>query len=144
MSCLVAIQNARRVTVGAGVLVAPDLVLTCAHVVNVALGRSIHEPTRPRPEAVLFVAFAAAPHEKRGAGVADGDIAWSAPPAGSAGDICLLRLQGYAPAAATPARLRTLPLRLDKSFRARASGFPEGWNQRPNAVAVDYAFVDVV
>jgi hypothetical protein len=57
-------------------------------------------------------------------------------------DICLLRLREVAPASATFAKLRALDF--DNPFNARASGFPEVWNQRPNTVDVDYALVDVI
>jgi hypothetical protein len=110
---------------------------------TVVLGRAIGEPRRPNPDAVLSVAFEVAPQERRNASVSTIAVAWSGPPASVSpgADICLLRLREAAPASATSAKLRTLDF--DNSFPARASGFPEGWNQRPNAVGVDYALVTV-
>src|ERR1700730_17789790 len=122
MSSLVAIKNARDVVVGTGILVKADRVLTCAHVVNVALGRTSSEASKPGPNVAVSLAFS--PAEGRSAVVADEDGAWSAPPAsGIAGaDVCLLRLREVAPTSAKIAKLRVL--HFDKPFEARVSGFP--------------------
>ncbi|MGX1322570.1 hypothetical protein AB7M17_006023 [Bradyrhizobium sp. USDA 377] len=144
MSSLVAIKNARDVVVGTGILVKADRVLTCAHVVNVALGRTSSEASKPGPNVAVSLAFEVSPAERRSAVVADEDGAWSAPPAsGIAGaDICLLRLREVAPTSAKIAKLRVL--HFDKPFEARVSGFPQEWNARPNAMQIDFATIDVV
>lgn len=46
-----------RRPVGAGFLVTPKHVLTCAHVVNAALGRSLNVPDQPTPASEIFLDF---------------------------------------------------------------------------------------
>lgn len=144
MSSLVAIKNARGVAIGTGILVKADRVLTCAHVVNVALGRQQSEARKPSSNTALSLGFEVDPAEERSAVVADDDGAWTAPPAsGIAGaDVCLLRLLEVAPASAKIAKLRSLDFA--QPFEARASGFPQEWNLRPNAMQIDYAAVEVM
>ncbi|GCD34690.1 serine protease [Streptomyces chrestomyceticus JCM 4735] len=101
--------------VGAGVLLADDLVLTCAHVVNSALGRDRYDQTLPGPGQEVRVRL---PHV-----AADRDLTarvepalWSPPRATAGGsrpvppgahlhhgDLAVLRLPGPAPAGAEPA-----------------------------------------
>jgi V8-like Glu-specific endopeptidase len=47
MTCVVSIHEAGGTLAGTGIIVAPDLVLTCAHVVNDAMKRTGDEPARP-------------------------------------------------------------------------------------------------
>ncbi|MEU7592131.1 trypsin-like peptidase domain-containing protein [Streptomyces sp. NPDC039022] len=101
--------------VGAGVLLADDLVLTCAHVVNSALGRDRYDQTLPGPDQGVRVRL---PHV-----APDRDLTarvepalWSPPRATAGGsrpvppgahlhhgDLAVLRLPGPAPAGAEPA-----------------------------------------
>ncbi|WP_238782649.1 trypsin-like peptidase domain-containing protein [Streptomyces monomycini] len=102
--------------VGAGVLLGDDLVLTCAHVVNSALGRDRYDQTLPGPGRTVRVRL---PHV-----APDRDLTarvepalWSPPRATAAagsgpvppgaqlhhGDLAVLRLPGPAPAGAEPA-----------------------------------------
>ncbi|WP_244410149.1 trypsin-like peptidase domain-containing protein [Streptomyces albofaciens] len=100
--------------VGAGVLVSDDLVLTCAHVVNSALGRDRYEQALPGPGRTVRVRLPhVAPDRELTAQVEPG--LWSPPraPGGSGpvppgallyhGDLAVLRLPGPAPAGAEPA-----------------------------------------
>ncbi|MEV5595034.1 trypsin-like peptidase domain-containing protein [Streptomyces sp. NPDC052496] len=101
--------------VGAGVLLADDAVLTCAHVVNSALGRDRYDQTLPGPGDTVRVRL---PHV-----APDRDLTahvepalWSPPRATAGGsrpvppgallyhgDLAVLRLAGPAPAGAEPA-----------------------------------------
>src|SRR5262249_20899776 len=91
----VMLGKSEKQTVGAGVLVDDDLILTCAHVVNGALERDLLQTGRPEKGAVIQVRF----HKAIAAGNFDTTIdSWTdpprkdvAPPRGA--DICLLRLR---------------------------------------------------
>src|SRR5690349_16271554 len=50
------LRNADGKPAGAGVLISGDLVLTCAHVVNVALGRPVEEPAKTSSPVLLTFA----------------------------------------------------------------------------------------
>src|ERR1700678_2937373 len=99
MSILASIHSANGTFAGTGFVAAPGLILTCAHVVNTALGRRENAAERPDEKALVEVWFEGAP----GAGiVAAGDTspdAWSKPPFERArgADICVLRLREQAP-----------------------------------------------
>lgn len=91
-------------SVGLGVLVGPKRVVTCAHVVNVALGRDPREPAVP--EKPVWVEFAASPTQRNRAHIE----LWQPPAAPSGdggGDIAGLLLDGDVelPAGTDPARL---------------------------------------
>ncbi|MFH8348249.1 trypsin-like peptidase domain-containing protein [Streptomyces sp. NPDC018045] len=110
----VSVRDAGR-AVGAGVLLADDLVLTCAHVVNSALGRDRYDQALPGPGHPVRVRL---PHV-----APDRDLTahvepalWSPPRATAGGtgpvppgallhhgDLAVLRLPGAAPAGAEPA-----------------------------------------
>ncbi|MCI5163514.1 MAG: hypothetical protein D3917_16130, partial [Candidatus Electrothrix sp. AX5] len=49
-------QDLRR-PVGAGFLVTPKHILTCAHVVNTALGRNLNAADQPSPASEVFLDF---------------------------------------------------------------------------------------
>ncbi len=100
--------------VGAGVLVSDDLVLTCAHVVNSALGRDRYEQAMPGPGHTVRLRLPhVAPDRELTAQVEP--AMWSPPraPGGSGpvppgallyhGDLAVLRLPGPAPTGAEPA-----------------------------------------
>src|SRR5262245_43696461 len=111
---------------GAGVLVAPDLVLTCAHVVNVALNRPKDGPGRPPSDKPVKVRFEAAPTEVSTATIDDAADAWSDPPADRAAgaDLCLLRLKLPKPNAARPAVVAVHDL-VEPILKVMARGYPE-------------------
>jgi hypothetical protein len=117
---------------GAGFLVSPSLVITCAHVVNIALNR---EFAKGRPQGDVAVKLLATGSLPIPAHVDEADDAWSDPPtAGSEGsDFCLLRLASQL--AIAPASLGIFTTELTGS-RFRAAGFPPDWD-------VDYAHGDV-
>src|SRR2546422_715774 len=86
-----------QVPIGAGILVERNLVLTCAHVVNVALGRAESETWRPTGK--VSVGFLDAPSLSLKASVDQEDDAWIPPSSTQPGaDLCLLRLTSNAPA----------------------------------------------
>ncbi|HJT03478.1 MAG TPA: trypsin-like peptidase domain-containing protein, partial [Pseudonocardiaceae bacterium] len=92
-----------RPTAGLGVLVGARQVVTCAHVVNTALGWGKREQARPDSSAVVQVEFPLV----AGAPVRTGQVAaWVPPPLRGAGegDVAGLVLSEEAPVAATPAR----------------------------------------
>ncbi|MFI0721678.1 trypsin-like peptidase domain-containing protein [Streptomyces sp. NPDC021224] len=99
------------VAVGAGVVVAEGVVLTCAHVVNAALGRdrlAAAEPADADLAGVALVLPSAGPGRHRPT-----LVRWDAPRAAARtgvwdGDLALLRLPADAPAAA-PVRLGEAP-----------------------------------
>lgn len=96
---------------GMGILIAPNRVLTCAHVVNGALDfRAPTEASQPDREAHIVVSFPFAGDQQRMATV----VAWGAPGIGNP-DSALLELTEDAPTAAGIAVLAELtdPTRLD-------------------------------
>ncbi|MFH8410508.1 trypsin-like peptidase domain-containing protein [Streptomyces sp. NPDC018019] len=110
----VSVRGAER-AVGAGVLVGDDLVLTCAHVVNSALGRDRYDQSLPGPgRSVRLRLPHVAPDRELTAQV---EPALWRPPRATAGpsgpvppgallyhgDLAVLRLPGPAPAGAEPA-----------------------------------------
>jgi 3',5'-cyclic AMP phosphodiesterase CpdA len=91
---------------GVGFLAERDVILTCAHVVNVALGRD--DRSQEMPESAVAVAFPLL--EGSGGPAISAQIErWLPPPrVGAAGDdIALLRLTGAPPSGAVPASLAT-------------------------------------
>jgi DNA polymerase III delta prime subunit len=92
---------------GVGVVVADRQIMTCAHVVNVALGRGAHDQAMPGPDELVPVDFpilgGAAAGITRNCRV----VAWKSPPVTgiSGGDVAGLQLvDGPLPAGAGPAR----------------------------------------
>ena len=61
MTCVVSVHDLRGRVAGTGVLVGQDLVLTCAHVVNDAMGRPIDDNSRPNADLEVEIRFAASP-----------------------------------------------------------------------------------
>ncbi len=149
MSGVVSIHDDRDELAGTGVLVTDDLVLTCAHVVNVALGRDPERSDRPEKDSFVTIRFNDAPGCSRKATIdsapnadsanfADSvKDAWSAPPAQRAkgADICVLRLTKKPPTGATPARIHKHYFATD--FPARASGYPDDWNKAAPSPQLD-------
>src|SRR5690242_6112753 len=110
--------------VGAGILVEHDLVLTCAHVVNIALDRKIDACERPVGE--LAVKIHAYADDSFIAKVDPGEDAWSDPPATKrfGADLCLLRLSSP-PQGVPKASLWVYKNLIQREFRA--AGFPQDW-----------------
>ncbi|MCP4361403.1 MAG: trypsin-like peptidase domain-containing protein, partial [Chloroflexi bacterium] len=108
--------------VGAGVLVGPRHVITCAHVVNDALGR--HADAQERPDAAAQVAFdfpLAAP----GTTLRGRVIHWLPRRSNGGDDIAVVELQTAPPAGAAPAHFVS-PAEDVWGHEFRAFGFPQG------------------
>ena len=108
---IIAVLGADSTPVGVGCLVAPNLVLTCAHVVNAALG--LMQDAQERPADALWVAQAIPRSDPVMARVEH----WR-PIAADTGDIAVLRLADLVPdGAAGPlidvCRVQARPARLD-------------------------------
>jgi hypothetical protein len=96
--------SAASTTAGLGLLVGADRVVTCAHVVNAALGRGLLEQDRPDgPVLVEFPLLPAMP--VRLARV----VAWAPPRGWDGGDVAGLALSESAPAGAVPVQLAAAP-----------------------------------
>lgn len=95
--------GAGRPTAGLGLLVGADQVVTCAHVVNAAMGRGLLEQERPDGSVLVQVEFPLLPTMPvRLARV----VAWTAPRGRAGGDdIAGLVLSEPAPSGAEPAGL---------------------------------------
>jgi WD40 repeat protein len=95
-----------RPTAGLGVLIGPGQVVTCAHVVNTALGREKREQALPGEQDVVLVDFPLLP----GGTVREARVvAWVPPPLDRSGgaDVAGLTLAEDAPAGAALARFRS-------------------------------------
>src|SRR5208282_363945 len=119
---LVALYKDSQECVGAGVLVRPDLVLTCAHVVNLACGRNSFDTGRP--DRKITLRFHSAHALQYTASVDADKEAWSDPPPSrvAGADLCLLRLDADAPTNVIPATLCIRPDLIEHKFRV--AGFP--------------------
>lgn len=102
---------------GAGLLADPTHVVTCAHVVNTALGRDVRAVDRP--EATIAVAF---PYAGR-AGRQGRVVVWR-PVRAAGGDVAVLELVEPAPPEAAPVRLVAAATLVDHAFVVW--GFPQG------------------
>ncbi len=93
---------AGRPTAGLGMLVGSGQVVTCAHVVNVALGHKLYTQSQPRESDEVQVEFPLLPHRPvRVARV----VAWVPPPShGGGGDMAGLVLDEAEPVGAIPAQ----------------------------------------
>ena len=109
-----------RPTAGLGLLVGPEQLVTCAHVVNTALGRGQREQAPPSESDLVQVEFPLLP----GTPVRNARIVkWLPPPTGTGGgDIAGLLLTEEAPAGATPARFSAAAREPRTSLRA--FGYP--------------------
>jgi len=102
----VRVLDAAGRTVGVGVLVGPQEILTCAHVVNLALGRDRRAQDRPAGEVTVEPAGGGGPPLRARV------QRWLPPPrTGAAGDDIagLILTSTERPASATPARLAANP-----------------------------------
>lgn len=104
-------------TAGMGMLADSDHVVTCAHVVNTALGRGPREQDRPGGDAVVRLDFpyVAEPPPVRHARVMD----WKPPPSTgvSGGDLAVLQLTEPAPVGFVTGALSPTPPRVGKKLR---------------------------
>ncbi|GII84050.1 hypothetical protein Ssi03_20400 [Sphaerisporangium siamense] len=105
---------------GAGVLLDPHHVLTCAHVVNTALGRPPDAPELPASPIELDFPFSADGH-RLSAWVADGG--WFPIQGDERGDVAVLALAAPAPDGAAPAVFRE---RAERGTPVHAYGYPPG------------------
>jgi Trypsin-like peptidase domain/AAA ATPase domain len=101
---------------GAGFLIDPMHVITCAHTVNDVLGRDRHDEEQPREDLELNFPFA-----DRQRNVKANVVAWRPVGAGH-NDIAVLRLKEDPPPGARPVRL--VPADLVTGHRFVAWGFP--------------------
>jgi hypothetical protein len=120
---LVAIIGTSGDPVGAGLLIDDDLVLTCAHVVNVADGRGKYE--KDRPNSIVKVRVHGATNVAN-ATIDPAEDSWRPPPASSGGgDLCILRLPVGTARGKGPVTLREYSHPETKKFRA--IGYPDDW-----------------
>ena len=112
--------SAGRTTAGLGLLVDSGRVVTCAHVVNAALGRGQREQERPGESDLVQAEFPLLPGRPvRLARV----VAWVPPPGrDGGGDVAGLELREAAPAGAAPARFAVAPPQPGTVLRA--FGYP--------------------
>ena len=123
----------RPTTAGLGVLVGSGQVVTCAHVVNMALGREQRGQVPPGGSDVVQVEFPLLP----GAPVREARIVAWLPPPGSGtggGDVAGLELAEKAPADAIPARFAVAAP--EPGTWLRVFGYP-GRPPRPSGMNVD-------
>lgn len=106
--------------VGCGFLVADRQVITCAHVVNAAVGARPDE--REQPGQSIWVEFAVIATGLRIAATVE---SWVPIESDATGDIALLRLSDAPPARAQPAYLAPAADMWDHTFRTY--GFPRGY-----------------
>ncbi|WP_104814680.1 serine protease [Kitasatospora sp. MMS16-BH015] len=126
-SAVLRVRDGRGEAVGLGFLVAPDLALTCAHVVSAALGLRPQE--RPATAARLEVDLPLrAVADADGAGVAASVERWLPARVSGGGDVAVLRLEVPLPGG-RPVRL----IEAEEVWEhpVRAFGFPAG---RPGGV----------
>jgi len=113
---------------GAGFLITPLHVLTCAHVVNASLGNDLH--SQEMPSEGLRVVFVGGTAEDYTARVAD-KTHWSPPlpegEVGGAADIAVLTLEKVAPSGLPMAPLRIYRDLAERKFNT--TGFPETWGK---------------
>ena len=117
------IQDRSGRVVGAGFLIAPDLVATCAHVVSAALGGDYENTTAP--QGVVFLDFPVAGEHGRATELTTARVRnWSPAVADGSGDIAVLTLGTGGPRPVTVPPMRRVERPWGHEFRAL--GFPAG------------------
>ncbi|NEO61215.1 MAG: trypsin-like serine protease [Moorea sp. SIO4G2] len=119
------IRQAKGRVVGAGFLVSDQHILTCAHVVNAALGKQLNTPDQPNQEIDLDFPLVASGNTLRGRVVRWIPVQRSSdilPETGA--DIALLELESTLPEGTQPVRLVKAETLWKHPFRV--FGFPEG------------------
>jgi hypothetical protein len=117
------LAGASERAVGAGVLIDQTEVVTCAHVVNLALSRDIDEAAYPNVDKPIRIRFHADGSQVFEARMV-GERAWTPP---SGGDLCRLNLRSDPPSAAHAATLSMYPVEVPKRFQC--AGYPPGWDE---------------
>ncbi|MFF5213160.1 NB-ARC domain-containing protein [Streptosporangium sp. NPDC000396] len=117
---LAAVQSAAGEVVGSGFLVTERHILTCAHVVNAALGA--REDEARRPEERITVEFPLSAAGRRLGALVE---RWIPIDAEGSGDVALLALVDEAPESARPAPLAAPADTWNHAFRS--FGFPRGY-----------------
>lgn len=109
-----------RPTVGLGLLVGASELVTCAHVVNAAMGRGLREQAQPGESDLVQVEFPLLPESPvRLARV----VKWMPPPSrAEGGDVAGLMLTEVAPGGAWPARFAAAAP--EPGTRLRVFGYP--------------------
>lgn len=124
MSVVRLIGQGNRI-VGVGFLISDENVLTCAHVVNTALGRDPRAQSRPPSSETVVVEFPTLGGQGRTPSRRSHVVEWHAPPAERRfefGDIACLTLHELRPAEAIPAMVGIPPA--DTSLEALVFGYP--------------------
>jgi hypothetical protein len=122
---LVAILGKDGNPVGAGLIIDDDLVLTCAHVVNTALGHDKYR--KARPDEGVEVRVHGSPG-KVNAAIDSASDAWSPPPPSTkGGDLCVLRLPPKTYVGKGLVKLREYAQPQNEAFRA--VGYPADWKK---------------
>ena len=118
------ILKSNHQSAGTGFVVSSDgLIVTCAHVVNIAIGRSeTKDDRKPEPASVISLTFKA---DTQGTQYIARIEAWSPP---SAYDIAILRLQSPLPQNVNTVRLGCSQ-RLQQHAPLLTFGYPDGYGQ---------------
>ncbi|MFD8965709.1 trypsin-like peptidase domain-containing protein [Streptomyces sp. NPDC059568] len=106
---MVRIRGRDGTVAGAGFLISPELVCTCAHVVAKALGISARSEEAPDTPVPLDLPFLQEENGDTVPGSSAQVVAWRPIRPDERGDIAILRLPGPAPRGAHPLRLVTTP-----------------------------------
>lgn len=117
--------------VGAGILVGPREILTCAHVVNDVLGRGQLTETPPPTDTRVMLDF---PLPAPGTFFPTRVVKWEGPRADGGGDMALLELDSDPPPSTAPAQFSIPDDVWGHTFRA--FGFPEHHPQGRDASGV--------
>ncbi len=110
--------------VGAGFLIGPDLVVTCAHVVASAAYGDPYSPVPPDQRVRVDFPLFREPGQQQPSATDTEVVRWVPIGADGTGDIAVLRLHGALPAGARMPPLRRVDQLWDHRFRVL--GFPDG------------------
>ena len=121
---VVRMLGADGVPVGAGFLVGPDVVATCAHVVASAVGGDPFAPDAPRGPVRLDFPLFREPGAEQPVAASAEVLRWHPIELDGSGDIALLKLREPPPRGARMPPLRRVERLWDHTFRVL--GFPEG------------------
>lgn len=124
-TCEVGVLRDDKTCVGSGLQLDDRRILTCAHVVNTALGRAKEATGRPNGVLKILPHFQKDPVTAR---IQQGNDSWSDPPAtrASGADLCVLELSEPLPLPAQPILIRAFANPIGHQFRA--VGHPQGWD----------------
>ncbi len=122
-----------RSAVGAGLLMGSSRMITCSHVVNLALGLEIDNANAPATGSKIKMQFDVAPGITFDAEFID-PRDWTPPPTSKINgkDLCTLHILGDIPPAAIRAKVSFAPItNFPRKFRTR--GFPPNWSEGDTA-----------